>query len=125
VTNYQKKILTIQQQIQAFIDAGMGVSDMVGAKNAMETIGYYRLRGYCFHKYDNSTKKYISGTNLMDVLRLYDFDTELSHLLFSMTSSIEVALRVRLKEALLMYNDPLILNNPSEFVIEHSPQLKQ
>jgi abortive infection bacteriophage resistance protein len=49
MANYQKKILTIQQ-VQAFIDAGMAVSDIVGAKNSMETIGYYRLRGYCFHK---------------------------------------------------------------------------
>jgi abortive infection bacteriophage resistance protein len=116
MANYQKKILTIQQQVQAFIDAGMAVSDIAGAKNAMETIGYYRLRGYCFHKYDNATKKYVPGTDFMEVLRLYEFDTELSHLLFSMTSLIEVALRVRLKEALLMYNDPLILNDPSAFV---------
>jgi hypothetical protein len=28
MANYQKKILTIQQQVQAFIDAGMVVSDI-------------------------------------------------------------------------------------------------
>jgi hypothetical protein len=33
-----------------------------------------------------------------------------------MTSLIEVALRVWLKEALHMYNDPLILNDSSAFV---------
>lgn len=115
---YQKRILTIQQQVQSFVDAGMTVPSTSDAQNAMETIGYYRLRGYCFHKYDNTTKKYVPGTNFSDVLKLYDFDTELSHLLFSMTSSIEVALRVRLKEALLVYNDPLVLYDPAVYVIK-------
>lgn len=112
---YPKIILNVEQQIQSYIDAGMGVSDIDEAKEALQTIGYYRLRGYCFHLYDNDAKKYRAETNFSDVLKLYKFDMELSHLLFEMASSIEVSLRSRLIDALLVHNDALILMDPAVF----------
>ena len=93
----------------------MDVSSQDEAEEALTTIGYYRLRGYSYHLYDNATKKYQPGTKFSDVLSLYQFDTALSHLVFSMLTSIEVALRVRLKESLLVYGDPLVLSDPSVF----------
>lgn len=112
---YPKTILSVQQQIQSYIDAGMDIPSQDEAKEALTTIGYYRLRGYCYHLYDNARKQYQPNTKFPDVISLYRFDTELSHLIFEMLSSIEVALRVRLTEALLTYGDPLILNDPVVF----------
>ena len=112
---YPKTILSIQQQIQSYIDAGMIVSSQDEAREALTTIGYYRLRGYCYHLYDNATKQYKKGTALSDIISLYRFDEKLSNLIFEVISSIEVALRVRLIEALLTYGDPLILNDPAVF----------
>lgn len=66
--------------------------------------------------YDNSSKKYVPGTKFEDILNLYKFDQQLSSLIFSMISKIEVALRVRLVDALLLiHNDPLILHDSSIF----------
>ena len=79
---YPKTILSIQQQIQSYIDAGMDVSSQDEVEEALTTIGYYRLRGYSYHLYDNATKKYQPGTKFSDVLSLYQFDTALSHLVF-------------------------------------------
>ena len=73
------------------------------------------MRGYSFHLYDNSTKKYVPGTKFEDIIKLYQFDQELSTLIFSMISKIEVALRVRLVESLLVYGDALILQDSSIF----------
>lgn len=115
MSTYPKQILAIPQQLQALSDAGMKISSLEDAQNALTTIGYYRLRGYCFHLYDNQKKQYLPGTNFSDVVRLYGFDRELSQLLFGMTSSIEVSLRVRLVDALLIYNDALVLYNPEAF----------
>lgn len=112
---YPKQILTVSRQVQTYIDAGMNVPSVDEAVAAMTEIGYYRLRGYCFQWYDNSTKQFLPGTDFQNVLRLYQFDTALSHLLFELTSSIEVALRARLTEALLIYNDALILMDPAVF----------
>ena len=77
----------------------MVITSREDVEKALKSVGFYRLRGYSFHLYDNATKKYVPGTKFEDILRLYQFDQELSSLIFLMISKIEVALRVRLVEA--------------------------
>lgn len=112
---YPKNFLSVTQLINKLIDAGMTITSQDEAKIALDAIGYYRLKGYSFHWIDPTTKKYIAGTNFSDVLKLYHFDFELSHLIFSYLSQIEVALRSRLVNALQITQDALILNDPSAF----------
>lgn len=112
---YPKNILTISMLIQKLKNAGMVINSQEEAETALASIGYYRLKGYCFHLYDKSTNQYTTDVNFSDVLSLYYFDSEMSHLLFGFLSQIEVALRARLVNALLIHNDPLILNDPSVF----------
>ena len=61
---YPKQILTISQQAQSYIDAGMGITSREDVEKVLKTIGFYRLRGYSFHLYDNSAKKYVPEQNL-------------------------------------------------------------
>lgn len=112
---YPKQILTIAQQVQSYIDAGMEVTSREDVEKALKSVGFYRLRGYSFHLYDNVAKKYVPGTKFNDIFQLYLFDRELSALVFSMISKIEVALRVHLVEALLVHGDALILQDSSIF----------
>ena len=112
---YPKQILTIAQQVQSYIDAGMVITSRADVENALKSVGFYRLRGYSFHLYDNATKKYVPGTKFEDIIKLYLFDRELSGLIFSMISKIEVSLRVRLVESLLIHGDPLVLQDSSIF----------
>lgn len=113
--NYPKNILSIRQQIQSYIDAGMIIPSEDEVRAALTEIGYYRLRGYCCHLYNNAAKRYAPGTKFTDVVSLYNFDMKLSHHIFSYLAEIEVALRVRLTEALLIYNDALILMDSTVF----------
>ena len=103
------------QLIQKLRNAGMIIDLQDEAEMALTTIGYYRLKGYSFHYMDPSTQKYVSGTHFSNVLKLYHFDSELSHLLFSYLSQIEVALRARLVNAFQITKDALILHDPSAF----------
>lgn len=112
---YPKNILSIQQQLQSYIDAGMIISSIADVEEVLKTIGFYRLRGYSFQLYDNANKQYLPGTSFDDIMKIYNFDQELSELVFSMISKIEVALRVRLTEALLIHGDALILQDSSIF----------
>lgn len=112
---YSKNFLSVTQLIQKLTNAGMTISSQNEAKMALTTIGYYRLKGYSFQWIDPVTKKYIPGTDFSNVLKLYRFDSELSHLLFSYLSQIEVALRARLVNAFQITQDALILNDPSAF----------
>ena len=112
---YPKQILSIAQQIQSYVDAGMIITSYADVEKALKSVGFYRLRGYSFHLYDNAAKKYVPGTKFEDILKLYQFDQKLSNLIFLMISKIEVALRVRLVEALLTHGDALILQDSSIF----------
>lgn len=94
----------------------MTVSSPETAKNILKSIGYYRLRGYCFQWYDNQNKRYKEGTTFDGLIHLYEFDTILTSLLFSFILKIEVSLRARITDALLLYNDALILMDPSVFL---------
>ena len=105
MNSYPKKILTVPQQLQAYIDAGMIIPSMEEARTALTTIGYYRLRGYNFQLYDKGSRQYSPGTTFSGTLQLYQFDLELSRLLFSMATNIEVSLRTRLCDALLIHPD--------------------
>lgn len=112
---YPKPYLSVQQLIQKLTDLGMTVSSQEEAEEAFRTIGYYRLRGYCHHNFDRNTNRYISGTNLSDILKLYHFDVELAHLVFGYLSQIEVSLRVRFVNAFQPKQDALALTDPSFF----------
>lgn len=112
---YPKPYLSIAQLIQKLKDSGMEISSCEEAENALNTIGYYRLKGYCYHRFDNATNQYIAGTRLSDVLALYNYDTNVSHLIFEYISQIEVALRVRLVNAFQPMQDSVALNNPFFF----------
>ena len=112
---YPKQILTIAQQVQSYIDAGMVITSRVDVEKALKSVGFYRLRGYSFFLYDNATKKYVPGTRFEDILKLYQFDQEVSGLIFSMISKVEVSLRVRLVEALLIHGEALVLQDSSIF----------
>ena len=54
----QNKSLTIEQQMQSYADAGMEITSREDVEKVLKTIGFYRLRGYSFHLYDNATKKF-------------------------------------------------------------------
>lgn len=112
---YPKPILIIEQQIQTYIDAGMTFDSKEQVENSLLTIGYYRLRGYSFQLYDKAEKRYVEGTTFENILRLYHFDQELASIVFSMIAKIEVALRARLSQALLIHQDALILQDSSIF----------
>lgn len=112
---YPKNIQTIAQLLQKWSNAGMQIDAADNASDVLNRIGYYRLKGYAFHLIDQTTGQFQQGTTFANVVSLYQFDTKLSHLVFSFLSSIEVTLRARLVSALLTNNDALILNDPSFF----------
>lgn len=45
---YPKQILTIAQQVQSYIDAGMVITSREDVEKALKSVGFYRLRGYSF-----------------------------------------------------------------------------
>ena len=114
--SYEKRILTIPDQISELKSAKMVIESVDAAKEFLSRVEYYRFRGYSFQFYNNSKKEYEDNTKFSDIVAICEFDAELSHMLFSMLSSIEVTLRSHLVDALLSYRkDGLILYDPEIF----------
>lgn len=53
---YPKNIYQTAALIQKYKDAGLVITDDQKVETALNEIGFYRLRGYSFHLYDNATK---------------------------------------------------------------------
>lgn len=51
---YPKNFLSVPQLIQKLTDAGMTIDSQEEATMALTTIGYYRLKGYSFHRINPS-----------------------------------------------------------------------
>ena len=50
---YPKQILTIEQQVQSYVDAGMKITSQEDVEKALKSIGFYRLRlsAECYDKH--------------------------------------------------------------------------
>ena len=113
---YSKRILSIHDQIQSLKNSGLNITSFDQVKEALDIIGYYRLRGYSYQWYDNATKQYKAGRNFSDILDLYYFDMELSHLIFGFLSQIEVTIRTRFLNSILQDgHNALVLMDASQF----------
>ena len=108
---YPKEFLPVDQLLQKLTSSGITISSLAEARIALTNIGYYRLKGYSLQWFDPISKKYISNITFSDILKLYYFDSEMSHLLFNYLSQIEISLKARLVNALQITHDALILHD--------------
>ncbi len=116
MTTYPKTILTIEDQIAFFKSANITIDDDLYAKDKLKEISFYRLRGYYAHIYDNNTKTVTSNLTFKELIRIYEFDNKLSDIIFKILKKIEVSLRSRIVDSLLLeYSDALILTDPTAF----------
>ena len=96
-----KPFKTIDEQIALLRYRGMTIADDEVARHALETLGYYQLSGdwYSFREHAPEealgcrSDLFIPGTSFDQVIRLYDFDTQLRVTVFKELTKIEVSLR--------------------------------
>jgi len=91
---YDKKPLSIEQQISELKQQGFVVKDDSAVADFLSNISYYRLKAYTFPFLGNDNKK--DDINFEDIIALYHFDSRLRTLLFEALAKIEIALRTKL-----------------------------
>jgi abortive infection bacteriophage resistance protein len=95
---YNKKSLTVDEQIKQLQDRGLSIPDLKLASHFLSHISYYRLAGYWWPmqlepKDQHSFKE---ESNFEDVVSLYNFDRELRIIIFDAIEKIEISLRTKL-----------------------------
>ena len=105
---YTKPAKSYIDQLSHLRQMGLIVKNDKRALRYLETVGYYRLRGYMVPFFESpAIHKFKKNTTIDNVLDLYKFDRELRILVFSAIEKIEVAVRGQ-----LVYNYSMDLNNP-------------
>ncbi|UZO82269.1 Abi family protein [Aquimarina sp. ERC-38] len=94
---YEKKPITIDEQINLLVERKLFVSDIDRAKRYLSTIGYFRLTGYMYHLQEkDGSHRFKEGVCFNDIIVHYQFDKKLRTILSDYLERIEIALRSKL-----------------------------
>lgn len=128
--SYNKKPLSINDQIMRLIQRGLIVEDKNEASGYLSNISYYRLRAYTYpfqNNEDGQDHVFIrDNIHFKDIVELYCFDRRLRLLLFNAIEKIEVALRTKIVQVYAestddshWYNDKTLYRSGFEDLISH------
>ena len=87
--------ITHREQLELLMSRGMTVREPEQALQRLGQVNYARLKGYLL-PFRTESGRYLPGTELERVYRLYVFDARLRGLLFPVLSEIELTLRSNL-----------------------------
>ena len=86
------KYIDTNTQINKLLSQGLNISDIDAAKQILDTYGFYNvINGYRepFLTTENNTKKYVDGISFEQIFSLYQFDTQLRHIVMSSMTAME------------------------------------
>lgn len=120
---YDKRPLSISEQIERLIERGMQIPDHARATHYLTHVSYYRLSGY-WRLFEITTvvdnHRFKDGTGFDQVLDLYVFDRELRLLVMDAIERIEISLRNQWGHVLSLahsshaYLDPTLFRNSAD-----------
>lgn len=94
---YDKKVFTIEEHIDQLKSRGLLIENENLAKKYLSNISYYRLAGYWWSmQEDKVLHTFKPNSKFSNVIKLYNFDSELRLLLFDVIEKIEISLRTKL-----------------------------
>ena len=94
---FDKKALTIENQIEQLQKRGLIITSKDKANHHLSHISYYRLGEYWHSmQYDKKQHLFKENSRFKDVISLYKFEAELRIFLFGIIEKIEISLRTKL-----------------------------
>lgn len=92
---YYKPAITVGQQIHLLQARGLYIEDVVYAKKCLESVGYYRLSGYC-KPFQKANHIFLENASFNQIWKLYCFDKELRFMTSDAIEVIEIAFRANI-----------------------------
>lgn len=92
---YGKPFLSFDEQIDKLEERGLVIDDRELAKTRLQSISYYRLRGYTY-PFQDEDENFIGGITFEQIYSLYCFDRKLRNLAMDALEKIEVALKTQM-----------------------------
>ena len=98
---------TIQEQIDNLCDLGLSICDVNRATFILSHVSYYRLIKAYGIEFKENDGNYIKGTTFESIVKLYELDAELRHIVLSYIETIEISLRTSLANHIGIKYGPL------------------
>lgn len=86
---------TIDEQISLLKSRNIIIEDIEAVKFFLENNNYYRLMGYAF-QFKKDKETYKTGTNILTIIGIYNFDKLLRQLVLSVLEDFEISFRTKL-----------------------------
>lgn len=120
---FNKRPLTIPEQIQLLKNRGMVFEDEGSAERYLAGISYYRLSAYWYTFLTNPKQNHVfqPGTRFQQAIETYVFDRKLRLLIFAEIERIEIALRTQIISCFChefgnnWYEDKKLFRNPNYY----------
>jgi abortive infection bacteriophage resistance protein len=97
VMRYNKQPISITEQIDILKRRGLVFDNEQEAISVLENISYFRLAGYWrTMEQDSTLHQFRAGSRFEDVVKRYQFDSELKTLVFAAIQKIEISVRTRI-----------------------------
>ena len=95
--NYDKKPISIAQQIELLKARGLTIHDEGKAASYLANISYYRLRAYTYPFQDNKNTSHPFNLEISfeDIINLYVFDRQFRLLVLDAIEKIEISMRTQ------------------------------
>lgn len=106
---------TFAQQVQILRDRNLVIDDNDFAVDFLSRVNYYRLSGYWLTLRD-APDHFREGSSFSHVVRLYEFDTKLRHLLSGLLDCIEISARTHIAYHMAHNFGPLSYMDESLFI---------
>jgi abortive infection bacteriophage resistance protein len=119
-TAYTKPALSVDDLLTFLERKGLAIGDHAVATNRLRYIGYYRLKIYT-RAFEDTSKRFVSGTRFADIIELYEFDRRLRLALLDAIERIEVSLRSALIEVMTAKGGPHFYLDASHFDAAPTP----
>lgn len=96
-TDYPKKVISFDKQIELLRNRGLIINDTEIAKDFLRNISYFRLQGFWWEfQVDKEKHIFKEGPTFDKIIELYTFDRKFRLIIFDALERIEVALRTKL-----------------------------
>ena len=103
----QQRATTVQEQICNLKDLGLQFDDTDKAKDVLSRVSYYRLIKAYAIEYKKNDGTFVENTKFKDILKLYEFDAALRHILSPNIEMIEIHLRAAIANYIGVKYGPL------------------
>lgn len=117
--NQIKQPTSYDEQVEKLANHGCIITDKEKCKEALKSVGYYRLSAY-FLPFRKSDGSYYPDTAFEKIYRIYEFDRKLRNLVFSAIEVVEINLRSSLSYYHAHKYGPLGYLNPNNFNQKHN-----